>query len=120
MGPWELHLPLARPLSMNARQHWSQRSAEVAQLRQDAAILCKEAKVPKMDRVRVTLVYEPRDNRRRDPINLMATLKPVQDGIVDAGVVPDDTPQFMESPMPIIDLPNGKKGRLWVLVEQLA
>jgi crossover junction endodeoxyribonuclease RusA len=117
-GPWTLDLPMTRPLSMNDRSHWRARADEIATVRQATLVLAKQAKIPPLGRCRVTLVYEPRDNRRRDQINLAATLKPVQDGLVDAGVVADDTPELMESPMPIIDLPSGgRTGKLWVLVE---
>jgi hypothetical protein len=41
-------------------------------------------------------------------------------GIVDANVVADDTPRYMESPMPILDAPNdSQQGRLWVYIERL-
>lgn len=120
-GTWAFPLPLTKPLSMNDRQHWSAKAGAVADLRHATNIMAKAAKIPKCQRIRVTLVYEPRDQRRRDPINLAATLKPVQDGIVDAKIVPDDAPQYMESPMPIIDEPiGGKHGKMWVLVERLA
>lgn len=117
---WSFDLPMSSPLSLNHRTHHQVKAKQVRTVRDAAAMLSKMAKIPKLGRCRVTLVYEPRDNRRRDPLNLVATLKPVQDGIVDAGVVPDDTIEYLESPMPIIDAPNGKKGRLWVLVEKLA
>lgn len=120
MGPWEIVLPITSPLSMNDRKHWRVRADEVATLRHATMLLCKEQKIPRLERCRVTLIYEPRDGRRRDSINLAATLKPCQDGIVDARVVPDDTPQYMESPMPLIDLPSGgKTGKLWLLIESL-
>lgn len=117
---WEMDLPWSKPLSMNDRGHWSKRAAEVAQYRQDAGWAAREAKIPKCERVRVTLVYEPRDQRRRDPLNLTATLKVVQDALVDVGVIPDDTIEYMETVTPLIDAPNGKQGRLWALVEKLA
>ena len=44
-------------------------------------------------------------------------LKPICDGIVDAGVVPDDTPEFMIKEMPVINAPEGKHARMELLVE---
>jgi crossover junction endodeoxyribonuclease RusA len=67
----------------------------------------------------VTLIYAPRDKRRRDPLNLVASLKACEDGIVDAGVIPDDTPVYIESQMPLIDLPAGKDAHLALLVERV-
>lgn len=117
---WVVELPMTAPLSLNHRQHHLVKAKKVAEVRGWAQQVTQAARVPAMRKCRVTLVYEPRDKRRRDPLNLVATLKPVQDGIVDAGVVPDDTPEYMESPMPIIDAPSGgRHGRLWVLIEKI-
>lgn len=116
---WSFTLPITKPLSMNDRGHHIARSKQVKALREATGWLSKQAKVPRMKRCRVTLIYEPRDARRRDPINLSATLKAVQDGLVDARVVPDDTLEYMESPVPMIDAPSGQPGKLWVLVERL-
>lgn len=108
------------PLSMNARLHWAAKAKQTAELRENAETMARITRVPRnLGRVRVTLHYAPRDRRRRDPINLAPTLKAIQDGLVDHGVVPDDTPQFMESPMPVIHEPTGKHGHLWVTVEPL-
>lgn len=118
---WAFTLPITKPLSMNDRQHWTVKARVVEELRNASMILARAAKIPKCQKVRVTLIYEPRDQRRRDPLNLVATLKPVQDGIVDAKVVPDDTGEYMDSPMPLIDEPTGKRyGKLWVLVERIS
>ena len=125
-GLWLIPLSLTKPLSMNDSPSVSRgarmaRANQIKELRAEVKAKAKDTPIPACRKVRVTLVYEPRDNRRRDSINLVATLKPVQDGIVDAGVVPDDTPQYMESPLPLIDYKRGggKPGRLWVAVEQV-
>lgn len=118
---WTFELPFHKPLSMNDRMHWAEK-AELTKAYRDAAnMLARQARIPACEKIRVTLIYEPRSAGRRDPINLSATLKAVQDGIVDAKVIPDDTPQYLESPMPLIDAPiGGKHGKLWVLVERIA
>lgn len=74
------------------------------------------AKLPKgMGCATVQLHYLPADNRRRDTDNLVATLKPLCDGLVDYGLVPDDTPEFMAKPEPIIHKhERGDKPRLWL------
>lgn len=116
---WRIEFPWTKPLSMNDRGHHHARARKVAQYREDAGWCARQARVQACKRVRVTLVYEPRDERRRDPLNLTATLKVVQDALVDIGVVPDDTVEYMETVTPIIDLPNGKEGKLWALVERV-
>ena len=118
---WTIELPLARPLSLNGRQHWRAKARDVRSVRAAAAALARAARVPPLERAAVELHYIPRDRRRRDALNLVATLKPVEDGIVDAGVVPDDTAQYVEPTMPVLDPPAraSRYGRLYVVVREL-
>lgn len=118
---WTLDLPYtAVPLSLNGQhgQHFA-RARKVKQVRAHAAFLARQAKIPSLPRCRIELHYAPRDSRRRDALNLVATLKPIEDGLVDAGVVPDDTAEFVEPTMPVIDPATGKAGRLYVVVREL-
>lgn len=117
---WTFELPLHRPLTLNGSrgQHFA-RARLVKTVRWRAKLGAIEAGIPPCARVAVELHYAPRDRRRRDPFNLIATLKPVEDGIVDAGVIPDDTPQYSEPTVPVIDTPTGQPGRLYVVVHEL-
>jgi crossover junction endodeoxyribonuclease RusA len=74
----------------------------VRRVRQDVATLCRVLHIPPCDAIHVQLIYVPRDRRRRDSDGLVATLKPCLDGIVDAGVVPDDSPEYVTWSAPII------------------
>ncbi|WP_162786781.1 hypothetical protein [Janibacter anophelis] len=60
-------------------------------------------------------MYEPPDRRRRDEDNLFATLKPLADGLVDAGVVADDTPDLMRKECRITDPVQPSKLTLHVI-----
>jgi crossover junction endodeoxyribonuclease RusA len=107
---------------MNDRTHWRVRADQVAVVRGAAFVLAKHAKVDKgCERVRITLHYRPVDRRRRDAINLAPTLKACEDGLVDARVVPDDTPEFIDPQMPVIEpwQAGQKKGLLWLEIERL-
>lgn len=42
------------------------------------------------------------DRRRRDPHNFAPTLKHVIDGLVDAGLWPDDTPEYVRTLEPAL------------------
>ena len=53
-------------------------------------------------KVSVAAVFYYTTKRRRDTDNLMYSLKPIYDGIVDAGVVPDDAPKYMKREEPVI------------------
>jgi crossover junction endodeoxyribonuclease RusA len=115
-----IRLPISAPLSLNVQMHHMARAAKVKELRDSVHMLARLAKIPKCQKVRVTLIYQPRDARRRDSVNLVPTMKACEDGLVDAKVVPDDTPFFLESCMPLIDVPvKGQPGALDLLVERM-
>jgi crossover junction endodeoxyribonuclease RusA len=117
---WTFDLPMTAPLSLNGREHWRVKAKKVAQVRKDACLSARAAHIPHCSRISVELHYAPRDMRRRDPLNLVATLKPVEDGLVDAGVVPDDTPQYVLPTMPVVDAPiHGKHGRIYVVIREI-
>lgn len=117
---WRFDLPMTKPLSLNARQHWRAQARDKATVRRAAARAAAAVGIPACARIAVELHYEPRDRRRRDAINLVATLKPVEDGLVDAGVVPDDVARYVRPTMPVLDRPSGRGlGRLFVIVHEL-
>lgn len=103
-------MPFTTPLSLNDRTPWQVKMGKVKPWRDAAHVLTQAAKVPPCKRVTILLEYVPRDSRDRDPLNLVATLKPIEDGIVDAGVIPDDSSRFHTSVMPVI-LPKGEEFR---------
>ena len=115
----QIELPYSKPpLNLNYRMHWRERARITRQVR-DAARILTLAKLrwAEPSRIEVELSYQPRDNRRRDVDNLIATLKPVCDGIVDAGLVPDDTPEFMGKRMPkILPAKKGEGGRMFFTI----
>ena len=86
-----IDLPDLPTWNANSRGHWTQRAFEVASWRLVAKQAANRAGIPKLDVVYVQLEMTPSDMRRRDPDNLAGALKPVLDGIVDAGVIPDDS-----------------------------
>lgn len=112
-------LPFTRPLSLNHRLHWAVKAKKTAEVRAMAREAIIEAGVPPMTHLRTWIEYEPRDSRRRDPINLIPTLKACEDALVDCDVVPDDNPEFVESVMPkILPKSEEKFGRLWLVIEE--
>lgn len=100
---WTLDLPYERPpLNANQRMHWAKKAALTKQVRAASFYAAKSAGVLKCDKVRVTLTWFVRTTTRRDADNVVPTLKALCDGLVDAEVVPDDTPDLMQKLMPII------------------
>ena len=94
---WEIVLPWDKPpLSLNQRhKHWSAPARWTRTLRGGAHLLALQAKIPELDACTVTLLWLPPERRPRDEDNMYPTMKALADGLVDAGVVPDDTPDLM-------------------------
>lgn len=106
--PWT-----APPLTANQRLHWAARAALTREVRYTASsrVALSEFRGKRWPynaaHVEVWLDYWPRDKRRRDADNLVPTLKALCDGLVDAHVVADDTPDLMTKHMPRIHPPDG-------------
>jgi crossover junction endodeoxyribonuclease RusA len=89
------------PLTENQRWgHWSEKGRVVKDVRLTGKLLV--ARMPPTQKVEVTLVWFVNTRARRDEDNVVPTLKALCDGIVDAGIVEDDTPAFMAKNMPVI------------------
>lgn len=123
---WTLRLPfmsLADAPSLNSRGSHYARAAKVKAWRNAAYWLARAERIPACERIRVGLVYTPKVSRRRDPDNLVGLLKPCVDGLVDAGVVPDDTAEQVARRWPVFaapckEVPGGS--RFLLVVERLA
>lgn len=116
-GVWSLELPISEaPPSANARVHWAERAAWARHLRWSTALLVRQGRVPRMDRVDLVVTLHPPDRLRRDSDNYVTTvLKPVKDALVDAGVVADDTDEHVRWRLELAD-PVGD-GRWHYIVE---
>lgn len=122
---WWLGLPFdpKDTPNLNRREHWAKEARLRREWRQAVALMARSARIPAYERVLVALHYAPAMIRRRDPDNLVAALKPAVDGLVDAGVIPDDTPEFVVRDMPIIEPPITLPpfaARLALYIERLA
>lgn len=104
------------PLSLNDRLHWRVKAKITAEVRE----YVKQSawyNVPACERILVELHYVPRDRRRRDRDNLVATLKPCLDGLVSAGVVADDAPEYVDWGV-FLDDPDPKDPHLYLRIER--
>lgn len=107
------------PLNANDRMHWRAKAASTSAVRTTTAWRVKSLGLPPAAHLTVQLHFETGDKRkRRDPANLCATSKPAIDGLVDAGLVPDDSPEWVMELMPIIHKGAPMHGRrgLWLHV----
>lgn len=108
------------PMNMNDRHHWRKKAQLTRLIREEVLVRARSMRLPKNcdTGVTVALHYQPRDNRRRDPSNLIATQKPCLDALVSYGLIPDDTPEFVNELMPVIHPAiKGEPGKCWLTIE---
>ena len=86
------HLP-DRDLSPNARMHHMQLYRAKRQAKDEAMALVLEQGRPgtPYEAAHITITWVAKDKRRRDPDNLFASMKPYIDGLVEAGLIEDDS-----------------------------
>jgi crossover junction endodeoxyribonuclease RusA len=117
---WALELA-GRPITANAhrRLHWRARARYDRQVREDFMLLALAAKIPCLAQVRIVAAPTVRRAPFADPAACAPAVKAAIDGIVDAGVIPDDTGQFV---VDVIFHPpaKGERDALVVIVEEVA
>lgn len=96
---FELKFPPGMPvLSANDRLSWRKKAQITASLRMIGRAEASSRNFPKFTCVRIKVIYYPPDNRRRDTPNVaFATSKPLIDGIVEAGLLKDDSDRIVKS-----------------------
>lgn len=131
-----LMLPWTKPpLSLNdsgeTRAARMAKSRVIREIREDVVTLARIARLPKGVRsATITLHYRPRDNNRRDSINLAPTVKACVDGLTPQkivktktgfnvhagyGFIVDDSTQFASTPEAVIHpAERGQPGALWL------
>jgi crossover junction endodeoxyribonuclease RusA len=115
---WVIPLPWTGPLlTANQRLHWAARARLTRTVRDTVCQLAMNARIPPMGACEVTLHWAPPDHRRRDADNPLPTLKAAADGVVDAGIVSDDTPAYMTKHMPVIEPPR-RPARMWLTIRR--
>lgn len=85
-------------LNENHRNHWASVASRRRELRRWAAHLAAATRAPRLGRARVTATVRLSAHGRRDPLNWAPTIKPLIDGLVDAGLLPDDDAAHLEGP----------------------
>ena len=96
-----IRLHPAEVLNANQRPHWARKARLTASLRARATIAWRQAGSPQMSRAHVTVTLGYPDRRKRDAHNLMATVKPLLDGMVSPGmrgILDDDDDAHLEGP----------------------
>ena len=87
-------LPGLNEIIAAAKSHYAKYSNEKKEYTEEVAWLAKHARLPKFEKAYLVITwFEP--DRRRDPDNIMAGQKFIMDGLVQAGVIPDDSQKYI-------------------------
>lgn len=117
---WTLEFPAGLELlSMNGREHYMARHRKAQALKDAAIVMVRKAKVPSLERISLAVYYDPPVRRKRDHDNLMATYKHLADGIVKAGVVPDDDTAHILPPHCEVTGVIVPRGRLRIVISEV-
>lgn len=87
----QLWLPAGSEITANGRYHWAVRARRSRTIRRMAWLEARSAGLePEAGPVAVTVTVAYPRRGRHDPENFAPSWKPAIDGLVDAGVLPDD------------------------------
>ena len=114
---WRLELPAETKLiNANDRMHPVKRAPFIKVIRNAAWAMARHHKIPTLQRAHIFYVVHPDTRgRRRDPGNWSPSAKAAVDGLVDAGVLPDDDHTRLLGPDPRIGTPvKGSQLVLWI------
>jgi hypothetical protein len=99
-------MPAGELLNSNQRRHWADEARVRRRMREEAALTAQVVRVPSLLRAAVFYVLHPLPvERQRDPGNWADSAKPYVDGLVDAGVLPDDNDRYLSGPYPALGEP---------------
>jgi crossover junction endodeoxyribonuclease RusA len=95
---WDITYP-SRGWSLNAERtwHYHKRNNAVKLWRSFFKEEAERLEIPRLDRISVEVFSTFGTRALQDPGNNMPAVKAAIDGIVDAGVVDDDVPEFIHS-----------------------
>lgn len=96
---WTLVIPRAAEwLNANSRKHHAQEAKAIAEWRRAAGWLARAAKLPHLHRAHIEATLHFGDKRRRDTANYHPTVKAIVDGLVDHGLLDDDSHEYLIGP----------------------
>ena len=125
---WTLELPYERPpkgLHANDRVHHMVRARSAKELRERVAGLCRVAKIPKLQRISVQVVWVVPTRHKRDEDGPDPMCKVIYDAIgsdrgVSARIVQDDTKEFMDKPRLVIEHQPGETAHFRVEITDVS
>lgn len=97
---WHMSIEGGKLFTLNTERGWHhhKRAKHVKQWREAACIEAKVMKMPKMKKIEVTFIpYKLNRKNMADTGGHFPVAKACIDGLVDAGVIPDDGPDIVTS-----------------------
>ncbi len=108
------------PPSPNDRLHWRKRAKLTKHWRTLAKVEAQRQVIPPMKKIKLSVVIYRRNLGVADEDNDRGRTKGILDGIVDAGVVPNDTRgEIIWGPVDEAKW-NGKKKQIKIMIEEAA
>jgi crossover junction endodeoxyribonuclease RusA len=100
-------------INLNSRTHWAPKAKQTKAWRTAAYVAASNAKLPKgLSRVHIVAHVVKPTSRAYDVHNLLPTLKAAIDGLVDYGLIQDDSNEYLVGP----DLRQGGKGESAIVI----
>lgn len=85
-------------MTSNSRLNRFERARRTRALREQAGWTGRAARVPRLRRAHIKALIQYPTNAKADPQNAEPTVKPIIDGLVDVGLLPDDNHEHLEGP----------------------
>lgn len=123
---WTIHIPAPAPwLNVNQRRHGRAVKDTVRTWRDAGRVHARAAKLPALGKAHITATLRFTDRRRRDDANYYPTIKALIDGLVDHGLLPDDSRQYLTALTicggePIPTKPFGPAGMVSLTIREVA
>lgn len=99
-GMSELTIQIPEPwwMSANDRMHWAQKAQRIRAVRHMTMVIARARHIPTFEVVHIAAWIQYPTGCRADPGNASPTVKACIDGLVDAGVIPDDDHKHVIGP----------------------
>lgn len=102
------------PPNSNNKMHWAKRAKWVKEFKDQSYWLCKIQKLPKMKKAKI--IVENYTIAPQDRDNLYSAAKPIIDGIVTAGVIPDDSEKYLDQQIRNIKVNHKSEQKLLIKI----
>ena len=99
--------------------HWAKQRAAHKDVAKDVCTSAKFRRIPRITRCRIVVVWQRADDARVDNDSLGPFIKACKDGLVQAGVLPDDRCQVVLSDVMEVH-PNCQREGLYLIIEPLS